>query len=190
MTHAEALLWMRLKSSALGFKFRRQTSIGVFVVDFYCPSAKLVLELDGSVHETVKARIYDVHRQSLIEGLGLRVLRFTNDEIFVSLDTVLQRIRQNLLLSEEEKARGGANPRVCTHLNPTEPAPYVSVPIEPTLYAPAPTERATECGFAPPRPLLWPPLLWEEGIESHDPSLHQNSKRFTSVIAGSVFDEG
>jgi very-short-patch-repair endonuclease len=109
MTHAEVLLWMRLKGSASGFKFRRQTSIGAFVVDFYCPSAKLVLEIDGSVHETEKAMVYDVHRQSLIESLGLRMLRFTNDEIFDSLDTVVATIRRNLLLAEEEKARGGAN---------------------------------------------------------------------------------
>lgn len=108
MTHAEVLLWMKLKGSALGYKFRRQTSIGSFVVDFYCPSAKLVLEIDGSVHDTQKARVYDAHRQNMIEQLGLRVLRFTNDEILDSLDTVLVRIRQHLLLPEEEKARGGA----------------------------------------------------------------------------------
>jgi very-short-patch-repair endonuclease len=105
MTHAEVLLWMRLKGSALGYKFRRQTSIGSFVVDFYCPSAKLVLEIDGSVHGTAQAKIYDTHRQELIEQLGLRVLRFTNDEIFDRLDTVLKRIREHLLLSEEETKR-------------------------------------------------------------------------------------
>lgn len=96
----------------MGSKFRRQTSIGSFVVDFYCPSAKLVLEIDGSIHETERAQVYDSHRQGLIERLGLRVLRFTNDEILDSLDTVLARIRQHLLLSEEEKARGGASSRI------------------------------------------------------------------------------
>jgi very-short-patch-repair endonuclease len=105
MTHAEVLLWMQLKGSALGYKFRRQTSIGSFVVDFYCPSARLVLEIDGSVHGTAQAWVYDAHRQKLIERLGLRVLRFTNDEIFDRLDTVLKRIREHLLLPEEEAER-------------------------------------------------------------------------------------
>ncbi len=107
MTHAEVLLWMKLKSSALGFKFRRQTSIGSYVVDFYCPSAKLVIELDGSVHDSEEARIYDSLRQRIIEQVGLKVLRFTNDEILDSLDAVLDRIMKSLLLPEEEKARGG-----------------------------------------------------------------------------------
>ena len=105
MTHAEVLLWMHLKGSALGYKFRQQTSIGSFVVDFYCSSVKLVLEIDGSVHETAQAKVYNAHRQELIERLGLRVLRFTNDEIFDRLDTALKRIREHLLLPEEETKR-------------------------------------------------------------------------------------
>lgn len=109
MTHAEVILWIRLKGSSLGFKFRRQTSVGVFVVDFYCPTAKLVIELDGPIHDFEKAQIYDVHRQKMLEQTGLKVIRFTNEEVFANLEAVLREIRSHLLLSEEENIRGGGN---------------------------------------------------------------------------------
>ncbi|MCC6563846.1 endonuclease domain-containing protein [Candidatus Uhrbacteria bacterium] len=103
-TPTERLLWSYLRGSALGCKFRRQTSIGSFVVDFYCPVGKLVIEIDGSVHEGEKAGIYDAHRQRVIEQAGLRVIRFTTDEITGNMEAVLRTIRaslENPLLTKE-----------------------------------------------------------------------------------------
>lgn len=97
MPKAEVLLWVHLKGRALGgYKFRRQVSIGRYVVDFYCPSQKLVLELDGDSHFSEEAKIYDEIRQSEIESLGLKVLRFTNDEIYSNVDEVVGRIEKAL----------------------------------------------------------------------------------------------
>src|SRR3989338_7653786 len=80
MSKAEAALWMYLKGKQVsGAKFRRQFSICQYIVDFYCPEHKMVIEVDGDSHfidaDAVK---YDIARQKYIESLGLRVLRFTN----------------------------------------------------------------------------------------------------------------
>src|SRR5262249_11264598 len=73
-TRSEAMLWDKLRKKQLGGrKFRRQVSIGAFVVDFYCWEEKLVIEVDGAIHE--RQRQADAERQALIESLGLRVLR-------------------------------------------------------------------------------------------------------------------
>jgi very-short-patch-repair endonuclease len=82
LTRHEAMLWTRLRRrQALGYKFRRQYSVGPFVLDFYCPELKLAIEVDGSSHGTVKARENDVERQAYVERFGIRFLRFTNREI-------------------------------------------------------------------------------------------------------------
>ena len=94
-TPAEDMLWQRLRDRQLdGFKFRRQHSIDRFIVDFYCPEARLAVELDGPVHEQSVER--DAIRQELLERRGLRVLRFTNDQAIESADAVLARIRHEL----------------------------------------------------------------------------------------------
>ncbi|NTW76127.1 MAG: endonuclease domain-containing protein, partial [Candidatus Moranbacteria bacterium] len=73
-TPQEIILWSRLRRIALGFKFRRQHSISPYVVDFYCPEKKLVIELDGWQHG--KKCEYDAERTVYLESLGLSVLRF------------------------------------------------------------------------------------------------------------------
>lgn len=91
---SEKRLWEHLRKSQLdGIKFRRQTSIGKFVVDFYAPSLKLVIEIDGDSHFVDGAQEYDEARTAAIESLGLTVLRFTNDEVTQDIDGVLERIR-------------------------------------------------------------------------------------------------
>ena len=100
-TYAEKILWTKLQKSRLnGFKFRRQQGIGYYIVDFYCASVKLVIELDGGVHSEKQVILNDIERQKNIEALGLRVLRFTNEEVFSNLDKVLSEILLALQSSE------------------------------------------------------------------------------------------
>jgi len=89
---AEQLLWFRIKNNRIkGYKFRRQHSIGKFVVDFYCPKASLAIELDGDSHfESDSTKQLDVKRQEFIESLGIKVIRFSNNEIYQNLDGVLE----------------------------------------------------------------------------------------------------
>ncbi|HHS96841.1 MAG TPA: endonuclease domain-containing protein, partial [Chloroflexi bacterium] len=97
-TPAERRLWQQLrKRQVLGFKFRRQHAIGRFIVDFYCAEARLVVEVDGPVHKGTQEE--DVSRQKFLESLGLKVLRFTNDEVFNALDAVVEQIAVALAAS-------------------------------------------------------------------------------------------
>jgi len=91
MPKAEVVLWSRIKGRQVnGRKFRRQYSIGKYVVDFYCPECELIIEIDGDSHYSgVETKNYDSTRQECIESLGLKFLRFTNLEIYNNLQTVL-----------------------------------------------------------------------------------------------------
>ena len=84
MPIAERLLWKHLLNEALGVKFRRQVSIGKYVVDFYCPSLHLAIEVDGESHAGEVAQEYDAARQSAIESLGVRFIRVSNEEVYRS----------------------------------------------------------------------------------------------------------
>lgn len=96
---SEVIMWSRLKNSQLtGFKFRRQTSIGRYVVDFFCPKAHLIIEVDGDSHFTDEAEAYDKVREEYLKSLGLTILRFTNLEVRTQLSDVLERIRNHLLI--------------------------------------------------------------------------------------------
>lgn len=95
-TQAEAFLWGYLKNSQLeGRKFRRQSSIKSFIVDFYCPEEKLVIELDGDFHFDEKAIKDDEQRTMKLEEEGLRVIRFENQEVLLSLDDVLSKVKSH-----------------------------------------------------------------------------------------------
>lgn len=91
-TSEEILLWNKLKKSQLGFKFRRQHSIGGYIVDFYCPSKKLIIEIDGPGHFRKENKEYDEIRTNYFAGLELKVLRFTNDEINTKIEKVIKAI--------------------------------------------------------------------------------------------------
>lgn len=93
------MLWSKLKSKQLlDYKFRRQVSIGKYIVDFYCPELKLVIEIDGDLHYLSKETIkYDKIRQCSIELLGINFLRFTNIEVHRNLDGVLRTIESRLV---------------------------------------------------------------------------------------------
>jgi very-short-patch-repair endonuclease len=94
LTPAEARLWTLLKSSRLdGRKFRRQHSVGGYVLDFYCPTEKLAIELDGSGHFTEAGRAHDRERKIFLERFGINVIRFENELVFKEQEFVLDRIR-------------------------------------------------------------------------------------------------
>jgi very-short-patch-repair endonuclease len=79
-THAEELLWERLRASrCAGLHFRRQQVIDGFIADFYCHAAGLVVEVDGQIHKTQRDR--DAERDAIMQTRGLLVLRFTNDDV-------------------------------------------------------------------------------------------------------------
>ncbi|MDS4019495.1 MAG: endonuclease domain-containing protein [Candidatus Competibacter sp.] len=97
MTPAEIRLWQALKHSQLEhLKFRRQHSIGPFIADFYCPAAKLVIELDGSAHDSESAQQQDRERTAYLVSLGLRVIRFENREVMENLEGVLAEIKNRV----------------------------------------------------------------------------------------------
>ena len=96
-TSAEALLWKMLRDRALkNAKFRRQHPIGPFITDFYCHEAKLVIELDGSVHDLPAVKEKDAQRQRYLEDRGLTVLRFSNDALFTEVEMVIDTIEAHL----------------------------------------------------------------------------------------------
>ena len=98
MPRAEYILWNQLRGKKLnGYKFRRQYSVGQYVVDFYCPRVKLAIEIDGDSHFNVKAAQKDEIRSAFIDTKGIRLLRFTNLEIYNDLDSVIDRINKYLV---------------------------------------------------------------------------------------------
>lgn len=91
LTPAEMKLWSALNRRQLaGLKFRRQHPVGRFIVDFYCPSCKLVIEVDGDIH--AQQTFYDEARTEQLQSFGYQVLRFTNEEVVSNLQTVLVHI--------------------------------------------------------------------------------------------------
>ncbi|MEM8640970.1 MAG: endonuclease domain-containing protein [Cyanobacteria bacterium P01_G01_bin.54] len=92
-TPAEIKLWKALRGRQLaGLKFRRQHPVGSFILDFYCPACKLVVEVDGEIHN--QQRDYDQARTEKLQSFGYRVLRVTNEAVLNDLPAVLERIAQ------------------------------------------------------------------------------------------------
>ncbi|HEV2474416.1 MAG TPA: endonuclease domain-containing protein, partial [Chthonomonadales bacterium] len=88
-TPEEAILWERLRNRQIGgLKFRRQQIIAGFIVDFYCHSARLVVEIDGPYHESK----HDQERDAALNGQGMRVLRFSNEAVTTNMENVIRRI--------------------------------------------------------------------------------------------------
>jgi imidazole glycerol-phosphate synthase subunit HisF len=111
-TPAEMLLWGYLKGNQLGSKFRRQHPLSIYIADFYCHQRKLVIELDGSIHNHPDIAAHDIERQLNLEADGIRFLRFTNDEIFNNLEKVLETIKQNITMSSPFRGSGGLAKRI------------------------------------------------------------------------------
>ncbi len=98
MTKAEILLWARIKGNQLkNCQFYRQKIIGNYIADFHCPRAKLVIELDGGQHYSQAGKEKDEARDAYMRGLGLKVLRFSDRDVFENLDGVLEVIWRELI---------------------------------------------------------------------------------------------
>jgi len=97
MTDAENLLWTRIRNKQLkGYQFYRQKIVGHYIVDFYCPRANLVVEVDGGQHYDNEAKQKDRTRDEYMLSVGLRVLRFSDREVFENLNGATEKIWENL----------------------------------------------------------------------------------------------
>ncbi len=100
MTHAEMILWNSLKAGVNGLKFRRQHPLGIYVADFYCHKVKLIIEVDGSIHDKKEIKEYDIKRENDLINDGYTVIRFSNKQVLTEIEFVLSTITthtQNLL---------------------------------------------------------------------------------------------
>jgi very-short-patch-repair endonuclease len=95
MTRAEVIPWVRLRNRNLGgYRFNRQVAIGPFIVDFLCRARKLIVEVDGTLHEDTKH--YDARRTAFLVSKGYHMTHFWNEDVYGDVDDVLQRILERL----------------------------------------------------------------------------------------------
>jgi very-short-patch-repair endonuclease len=103
-TEAEKLLWAKLnKNQIMGLQFRRQHPVNRFIADFYCAKLKLVIEVDGSIHELPENQDYDIGRSEILNDFGITVMRFSNDQIIEDIKGTVSQINNQVkqLLDEE-----------------------------------------------------------------------------------------
>lgn len=93
-TKEETILWSKLRNNQLGFKIKRQYSVGPYVLDFYCPSKKVAIEIDGGQH--LKEKEYDTLRSDYLSVFDIKVIRFWNNEVNASIDNVILKIISEL----------------------------------------------------------------------------------------------
>jgi very-short-patch-repair endonuclease len=146
-TEAEDVLWQRLRGKQLGARFRRQHAIDRFIVDFYAHEPRLIIEVDGPVHETQKE--YDAMRQSFLESLGYRVLRFTNEQVLQDVHAVLRVIQAALEphpLSPSPQAGKGNNPSPSSAqaLSPSPPSEQALSPSPSSAQALSPSPSSAQ----------------------------------------------
>jgi very-short-patch-repair endonuclease len=97
MTNAETILWKKLRNHGFeGLKFRRQHPVGRFIVDFYCHEKRLVVEVDGSIHEVLEVKERDEGREEELKNFELTIVRFTNEEIETDVENVLKKLKMIL----------------------------------------------------------------------------------------------
>ena len=96
MTPAEKKLWNELRFEKIGVKFRRQHPIADCIVDFFCYEARLIIEVDGSVHDDSYQSERDEGRTQFFKDLGLKVIRFRNEEIFENVSDVIKKLKKEL----------------------------------------------------------------------------------------------
>lgn len=95
-TQAEAVMWEWLKGKQLGVSFRRQHVIGEYIADFVCIECKLVIEIDGGYHTSRQQQEADKLRTQWLSGYGFKVIRFINEEVINTTETVIKRIKEHL----------------------------------------------------------------------------------------------
>lgn len=99
MTHAEVLLWQKVRRKSLGYQFHRQVPMLEYIIDFYCHELKLAIEVDGGLHDHPEVSVNDLERQKQIESYGVHFLRFDNKEIKRDVDSVFQVIENWIKLN-------------------------------------------------------------------------------------------
>jgi len=102
-TFAEEILWNYLRTKPFGFKFRRQHAFSIYILDFYCHQLKLVIEVDGSIHNVAEVKQNDEIRQQQLEKENLTFLRFSNEEIKLKPEEVIRQIETFLKGKLENK---------------------------------------------------------------------------------------
>ncbi len=95
-TEAEAKLWKYLRKNQLKHKFRRQHPTWMYVVDFYCHKLRLVIEIDGGIHKEQEVFENDKDRTENLLGLGLHIIRFSNEQVLSDIDLVLSEIAHKI----------------------------------------------------------------------------------------------
>ena len=92
-SEAEKILWSQLnRNQLLGLQFRRQHPINRFIADFYCPKIKLVIEVDGSIHDIPEYQAHDIGRSEVLNDFSITVIRFTNEQILNEIDSTIKQI--------------------------------------------------------------------------------------------------
>jgi very-short-patch-repair endonuclease len=110
MTPSEKLLWQRLRNHKIsGLKFRRQHPIRWYIADFYCHEARLVIEVDGPIHQNADRAEHDRQRDGVMEELGIKVLRFSNNQVRFHLPRVLKEIKNTAVARLSGVAKNADN---------------------------------------------------------------------------------
>jgi very-short-patch-repair endonuclease len=105
MTPAEAVLWENLRGRRCGgFKFRRQQVVEGFIADFYCEVSQLVVEVDGGIHADPEVKSNDEHREKVFKARGIGTIRFSNEQVFESVDNVLNEIEQACITNKKSSS--------------------------------------------------------------------------------------
>ena len=100
MTEAEKVLWIEIKNRKLdGLKFRRQHPLHYYIADFYCHEKRLVIEIDGGIHETITVKEHDENRTAELDRFDITILRFTNEQVLECPHEVEETIRAQLSCS-------------------------------------------------------------------------------------------
>ncbi len=106
-TPAEKIMWSYVRNRKLdGLRFLRQYSLGPYILDFFCPEHKFAIELDGSVHTSIEAIKYDKDRESYLSALGIKTVRFKNDEMISNPTKVINSLLPLLFIREVETKSG------------------------------------------------------------------------------------
>src|SRR6185436_15083137 len=111
LTQSEQVFWLRLKENFPEYKFRRQHPILNYIVDYYCHRLKLIIEIDGPIHDHPENQINDQQRQKELESLNLNLIRFTNDQVKNNIEYVIDNLSETIVkLSKEKKTLSPKSP--------------------------------------------------------------------------------
>ena len=107
MTSAESIIWKHIHINPWKLKFRRQHPISNFIADFYCHPIKLIIEIDGDIHDVEEVKQYDSAREQSLKVFGLTILRFRNEEVFNNADAILEKIDETIRILQSSPLGDG-----------------------------------------------------------------------------------